>query len=221
MTRQEPPFDTNALAAAVKTVAHDLRADAMKARRERDAMVREVTQIFAQQEQSRTAFTERYGFARPAMAARMGDKWMVGIGGSIYKQTQEGPYNFMNALHDHALDFFGIPFLEQEETKPFAERHPAIQWMHTVVDLSQKLREYGSDDPRAEHIGSGAAWGRFAYDLYTIADNAKLHASMRRRLINNRDFQGARHELRVAALCVVAGFELAFEDESDNSCTSS
>jgi hypothetical protein len=147
----------------------------------------------------------------------MGDKWFVVIGGAIYKQTQEGPYGFVNVIHDHALTFFGTPFLEGEEAKPFKERHPAIQWMQTYVEHSQRLRNEGNSDPKAEQIGSGGAWFRFAYDLFTIGDNAKLEERLKERLLNPRFFQAARHELRVAALCVVAGFDLQFEDEQDNS----
>ena len=69
---------------------------------------------------------------------------------------------------------------------------------------------------RAAQIGGGAAWFRFAYDLFTIRDNAKLQDVLRKRLLTGKDFQGARHELWVAALCVVAGFDLTFEDETDN-----
>lgn len=147
----------------------------------------------------------------------MGDKLVIIVGSNIYKQTQEGPYGFMNVIHDNALTFFGIPFLKAEEEKPFPERHPAIQWMHTYVEHIQRLRDEGNTDPRAGQIGSGAAWFRFAYDLFTIGDNATLEMLLRERLLVPKSFQAARHELRVAALCVVAGFDLQFEDEQDNS----
>jgi hypothetical protein len=57
------------------------------------------------------------------------------------------------------------------------------------------------------------------YDLFTIRDNAKLHAEMRKRLLTANYFQGARHELAVAAMCVAAGFEIEYEDEKDGSTT--
>jgi len=74
----------------------------------------------------------------------------------------------------------------------------------------------GNSDPEAEQIGAGAAWFRFAYDLFTIGDNAKLEAILKGRLLDPIRFQAARHELRVAALFVVAGFTLDFENEQDN-----
>lgn len=184
-------------------------------------MVREIQRKFASQDLQRRLFQERYGFARPPVAAKSGDKWMIVIGSKIYKQTRDGSYNFVNAVHDHALEFFGTEFVDQEEAKPFADRHPAMQWLFMAVEQDEKLAKEGNTDtdPRAKQTGASAAWLRFAYDLYTIADNSKLQADLRRRLLSSRDWQGARHELRVAAICVVAGLDLAYEDELDGSRT--
>jgi hypothetical protein len=148
-----------------------------------------------------------------------GDKMMVAIGGSIYRQSWDGEYTFMHAIHDHALEFFGVPMLEAEEKKPLDLRHPALQWMSAYVDHTNRLHKAGNTDANAKQIGAGAAWFRFAYDLHTIADNARLEAMMKTRLLDIGRFQGARHELWVAALCISAGFTLAFEDETDNSRT--
>jgi hypothetical protein len=65
--------------------------------------------------------------------------------------------------------------------------------------------------------GNGAAWIRFAYDLFTIRDNAKLENDLKERLLSHEAFQAARYELKVAAICATAGFDLQFEDEKDNS----
>lgn len=180
-------------------------------------IVEEVARCFRDQDNRRREYFERHGHSRVPVCTKFGDKWVVAVGGGIYKQTQEGPYGFMSAIHDHALVFFGDSFLEAEEEKLFLERHPAIQWMHTCVEHNQRLRDEGNMDPRAGQIGSGAAWFRFAYDLFTIQDNAKLEARLKERLLDQRSFQASRYELRIAALCVAAGFELQFEDEQDNS----
>ena len=201
-----------------KVTALAARQAAVEPAQRRAAMIREVQAIFAGKELARTAFQDRYGFARPPMATKMGDKWVIAIGNSIYKQTRDGGYNFVNALHDHALAFFGEAFIGAEEAKPFESRHPAIQWLDTVVAVDEQHYKE-NEGPRGYGVGAGAAWGRFSYDLYTIADNSELQASLRKRLLSGRDWQGARHELRVAALCVVAGFELKYEDESDGSRT--
>lgn len=186
---------------------------------EEKRLVAKAVKIFREREEDARGFVEQYGHARLPMATKFNDKMMVAIGNSIYGQTREGDYTFLDAIHDHALHLFGEPMLEAEEKKPFNDRHPALQWMHTYVEHHNKLRSEGNIDPRASQIGAGAAWYRFAYDLYTIQDNAKLEAILKKRLLNPDSFQGARHELWVAALSVGAGFELQFEDETDNSKT--
>ena len=53
--------------------------------------------------------------------------------------------------------------------------------------------------------------------MYTIRDNAKLEKRMKKRLLSKMEFQGARHELKVAAVGIAAGFHVEFENEKDNS----
>lgn len=172
---------------------------------------------FARLKDRESTFIERYGHARMPVCCRFDGKWIVAVGGSLYSQVQDDPYDFTNVIHDHALLFFGEPFLQAEEKKPLAQRHPAMQWMHTYVNHRQKVLHEKSPDPRASQIGSGAAWFRLAYDLFTIGDNSTLERMLKARLRDARFFQAARHELKVAAMCIVAGFTLEFEDEQDNS----
>lgn len=184
------------------------------------ALIEKAQRIFAERAEREYNFVERYGHARPPMAVKaFGGKMIIAIGGSLYQQTREGNYTFLDAIHDHALEFFGESMLETEERRPIDSRHPALQWMNAYVEHANKLHTEGNTDPRASQIGAGAAWYRFAYDLYTIQDNAKLEAILKKRLLDPATFQGARHELWVAALCVTAGFELQFEDETNNQKT--
>jgi hypothetical protein len=60
----------------------------------------------------------------PPQAVRKGGEVFTVLEGGIYSQIQEGPYNFVNSIHDHALHFFGIDYLEQEEEKPFNREIP-------------------------------------------------------------------------------------------------
>jgi hypothetical protein len=153
-------------------------------------------------------FESRHGHVRPPTAALVGDKWLMAIGSRIYKQTQDGPYNFVNALHDHAVHFFGDELLDLEEGKPLADRLPPLIWLEAFVENNK------SD--RTVNVGAGAAWIRFAYDLYTIRDNSHIENRLRQRLLSRIDFQGARHELRISALCIAAGFDIFYENEADN-----
>jgi hypothetical protein len=176
-----------------------------------------VREIFRRREQNRLDFVERYGHIRPPMGHVMNGHTLAVVGGRIYKQLNAGPYGVVDLIHDNALTFFGEPYLEAEERKAPADRHPALQWMHTYYDHYQALKAQGNTDPGAAHIGASAAWFRFGYDLYTIIDNVTLNAPLRERLLDPVTFQAARHELRVAAICSVAGFDLKYEDETDNS----
>lgn len=176
--------------------------------------------MFTERAEREEQWVERYGHARKPISMTMGDgKVMVAIGSSIYKQVREGRYTFLDAVHDHALDFFGVSMLEAEEARPLEARHPALQWMYTTFNFLNELHAKGGAPPGGDQIGAGAAWYRFAYDLYTIRDNARLERVLKRRLMDPETFQGARHELWVAALCIAAGFAIEFEDESDNSRT--
>lgn len=56
----------------------------------------------------------------------------------------------------------------------------------------------------------------FAYDLFTLADNAEVQKSLLDRLRKADQYQGARYEMFVAASLLRAGFTIAFEDESDS-----
>jgi hypothetical protein len=56
----------------------------------------------------------------------------------------------------------------------------------------------------------------FAYDLFTLADNAEVQRSLFARLRRSDQYQGARYEMFVAASLLRAGFQIAFEDESDS-----
>lgn len=173
---------------------------------------------FSEKETQRREFTETYGHIRPPMAVKaFDDKMMIAIGGSLYQQTWVGPYTYLHAIHDHALHFFGEPMLISEEQKPLEQRHPALQWMQIYVDHTNAVLPNEAGASQGPPIGAGAAWLRFAFDLYTIRDNANLTAALGKRLIVHASFQAARHELWVAALCVAAGFDLQFENESDNS----
>jgi hypothetical protein len=74
--------------------------------------VKEVAEIFRRQEAERQAFTERYGHAHPPQGVRVDGKFWMAHAGGIYSQIKEGPYNFRNAIHDHALHFFGNDYLD-------------------------------------------------------------------------------------------------------------
>jgi hypothetical protein len=155
----------------------------------------------------REEFTAQFGHINRPVGALMDGKWWTVHAGKVYQQVQDGPYNAVNAIHDYALMFFGDGMLSAEDAKPRLERHPALIWLGD--HLAGSAYANGTMD------GNGAAWYRFAWDLHTIRDNAKLTADLRKKLLDPRKFQSGRYELKVAAICAAAGFELQFEDERD------
>ena len=171
--------------------------------------VNKAKEIFRQRDENRQRFVEQFGHIRVPQFLEMPDGAVTAIGSSLYKQTRPGDYTFLHAVHDHALLFFGETYLEEQEKKPLHLRHPALQWMYAYVEQTQRNEVTQS--------GAGAAWYRFAYDLYTIRDNANLEEIIKGRLLNVDRFQGVRHELWTAALFIAANFEIGFENEVDSS----
>jgi hypothetical protein len=171
-------------------------------------LIAEHPEMIRRHEIARERYISNYGHLKVPIGFDVGGRKVVRIGDMLYRQEGEGPYNVANAIHDYALWFFGEERLAVEEAKPFEHRHPAIQWLHAHYEMSER-EEYEHQN------GYAAAWHRFAYDLFTISDNAKLQNELKRKLLNNRDFQAGRFELKVAALCATAGFDLSFENERD------
>lgn len=171
-------------------------------------LARKAKEIFRKKDEDRKLFVEQFGHIRIPQLLKMPDGAASLVGGSIYKQTRPGDYTFLHLVHDYALLFFGEDYLVEQEKIPLQSRHPALQWMYKYVEQTE-MNE-------AVQTGAGAAWYRFAYDLYTISDNANLEKIMKERLLNFNSFQGARHELWTAALFITANFEIDFEDEVNN-----
>ena len=176
--------------------------------RKKKVLIQKAQKTFSEKEGKHQAFIKQYGHIRiPQMIDIWGGK-VTTIGGSTFKKTRSGNYTFLHVVHDYALLFFGEEYLIKQESMPTEKRHPALQWMYGYIG------EVNAKKPR--RIGAGAAWIRFAYDIHTISDNAKLEAILKKRLLKYKSFQTARHELWTAALFVAAGFEINFVDETDS-----
>lgn len=182
----------------------------------KELAVQGAVKIFRDKEEKRHQFQHEHGHIRKPQIVEIDGKHLVCVGNQIFMQKEAVPYNFVNAIHDYALHFIGDGFLDSEESKAYEDRHPAIQWLHAYTDHHNRVLAQADASPQDFQHGFGAAWTRFAYDIYTIRDNADLQETMRGRLLKVRDFQSARHELFVAALFVAAGFDIGFEDEADN-----
>lgn len=172
-------------------------------------LAKKAKRVVSRKEKNRKDFIEQHGHIRIPQIVEFSGRKVISVGGSLYRQIEYGEYTYLHAVHDYALHFFGEDYLKKQETLEFEKRHPALQWMYSYVENTQ------SAEPK--QIGSGAAWLRFAYDIYTISDNAVLEEKLKKRLLKYKSFQTARHELWTAALFVTAGFRIDFEDETDSS----
>lgn len=82
-----------------------------------------------------------------------------------------------------------------------------------------EMRPIGRTDGHFVELNMNAAlqaFVLFAYDLFTVADNARIQSSLLERLLHLDQYQGARYELFCAACLIRAGFKLDFEDEGDS-----
>jgi hypothetical protein len=97
-----------------------------------------------------------------------------------------------------------------------AENHPLVTHL---VKGKAGIRPTGVSDGKfvaAIMNDDLFAFLSFAYDLFTLADNAEVQKSLFDRLRKPDQYQGARYEMFVAASLLRAGFKIAFEDESDS-----
>ena len=60
------------------------------------------------------------------------------------------------------------------------------------------------------------AYATLGYDLYVLKHNLILQHEVVNRLKRTAEFHGARYELLVAATFVRSGFDIKYEDETDN-----
>jgi hypothetical protein len=120
------------------------------------------------------------------------------------------------SFHDFLL-FYGQSQLGDDWIASNAQSHPLVPHL---VKGKAGIRPTGGRDGRfvaATMNGDMFAFLSFAYDLFTLADNAEVQKSLFERLRKPDQYQGARYEMFVAASLLRAGFKIAFEDEGDSS----
>lgn len=94
--------------------------------------------------------------------------------------------------------------------------HPLATSFH---DGLCEMRPTGRIDGRMVELrmnGALQAFITFAFDLFTVADNARVQSSLIERIRHLDQYQGARYESFCAASLIRAGFKLDFEDEGDS-----
>ena len=119
---------------------------------------------------------------------------------------------FTDFLLFYVRDVMGCQWWETEETK---KGHPILQWYDRFIEASKTATHEEGGIVSAVLDGLMAALVLLAYDLYVLRDHEKLQDEVVKRLRHRDQFYGARYELFVAATFIRAGFDFAYEDESD------
>jgi hypothetical protein len=102
-----------------------------------------------------------------------------------------------------------------EIAKPFAERHPVMQWYDQSCRFQAKQPKLPNGLFMVPPHAPTRAYYTLAHDLFTLSKLDSSHTRLLERIKNPKTFQGARHELFAISVCARAGFDIAFEDETD------
>jgi hypothetical protein len=160
---------------------------------------------------------ELYGHVQPFAHREQNGVRFVQVGDTIYHSSPGGkPWKYttdlLNCLAELVL---GRDWILSESRKPPEDQHQIVQ-LHSA--LFRQLKN-ASTDHNGDFVFSpcGAAnyFYSLAYDLFVLQDVGLLNESVLQRLKDRQQFQGARHEIFVAATFARAGFRIEYEDESD------
>ena len=130
----------------------------------------------------------------------------------VYTAPGRTIHELLRTLVAHAL---GTKWADREMGKPEDERHPIAQWFHDwnrVIFDSPDSKPIGST--KYEAPADGGSWrllllGR---DLWQLQHSDALPKSLKARLRDPVHFQGALHEIAVAAIVARAGYRISWND---------
>lgn len=169
--------------------------------------------------EERAQFIEKYGHVRmPIHTDFQGEKF-VAVRDAVYHSPNWPTFTdfLLDYLRQVLSKAFGRNWFSDEVKKERAMRHPIVRWYEAVCRLQNNTRPGPNGIRSMLPDGPTQAYLSLAYDLFVVADNARLETEVLKRLSDRIKFQSARYELFVAATMIRAGFEIDFEDESDNS----
>jgi hypothetical protein len=134
------------------------------------------------------------------------------IGKSI--QPDSGLSN--NIVKEFKSQVLGQQWMEDEQRKPVDERHIVIKWLSAWDELAEKSRKPDPDQKTVWLTLTGET-----QELIALADDCirilqthkRFPRKLRSRLLNWREFQGARYEIAVAAIFIRCNFEIEWIDE--------
>lgn len=165
---------------------------------------------------------KQQGLGRPIISTVFQKHRFVAVGRMYYYEKKEKWQTFHDFLVEYIKLIFGKKWLSSEQKKELEDRHPILQWIHSISKYRKKiLTESKSDIISSPMTGAVFAYLTLAYNLYLIAHNVHLvhseglHARLVKRLKNKESFYPAFYETMVAASFIKAGFTIELEDEED------
>ena len=158
------------------------------------------------------------GEGKPIISAEVADHRIVAVGNRVYFGKNQR--TFIDFLDNYIRATLGADWGEEELQKPLRERHQILQWYEAVCAYQKKYASQPKGEIQSSpKTGLMLAYYGLAYNLYLLQHNAELQAFLIRRLKRSDHFYAAYYETFVAAWFIVAGFELALENEQDTSTT--
>jgi hypothetical protein len=160
----------------------------------------------------------KFGKVRPEIATEAFGRTFVAVGNKLHwSESGKKWITFPDFLLDYVAHIFRKEWGDVELGKPFAERHPVVQWRCKTIQDIRKHSTIAGQMTQLPPSNFLAAFNSFAYDLYTVDHNGRLDESLLQRLKNKTEFEGARHELCAEATCYRAGFTIKHENQKDTS----
>ncbi|MER8622890.1 hypothetical protein [Mesorhizobium sp. M1143] len=156
-----------------------------------------------------------YGYGRLPESWVKDDVRHVRVNNITYKSAYWRTFN--DFLFSFLQISFGRDWWQAERSKPLTDRHPVVQ-QFTQYEEAEKASSRGSSGLFSiKPSGPMAALMALAYDLYLCAHNEKIPKPLLERLKSAQHYEGALYEAHVIGIFARAGFEIAFEDETDKS----
>lgn len=148
---------------------------------------------------------------QPYVARRIGERWVVDVGGREYDvDVSKPPFDF---LLNYISGKLRRGWKTAQASLPVHDQHPLFRWLssalefHRLAQLDANWWSQHSLDFRARSLVL------LATDLLTLDKDRVLQHILLERLHGADSFQGALHEVSVAATMIREGFAIRMEDE--------
>ena len=157
----------------------------------------------------------RFGKVRPIITTDFKGQKIVVVGDRLYFSPKWK--NFTDFLWEYMPQIMGKEWWDAQSALQEKERSPIRIWAKGAYEFQQtQAKDEGGGMYSGVPNGPMQAFLTFAYDLYVLRDNKRFQDEIVERLKRREHFPGARYELLVAASFVRGGFDIQYEDETDN-----